>query len=145
MTAAIDTNIFVYAYFDHYAQHEAARAFLRRLTTEGSPFFLAWQVYYEYIRIATHPRIHAMPLSVAEATRGMNIYLDHPTCRILQETPDHHRIFGEIIKKLPSASGNFIHDCHYAALLKENGLNEIVTADMDFRKFDFLKVVNPVV
>ncbi|MBI2346815.1 MAG: hypothetical protein HYV03_08085 [Deltaproteobacteria bacterium] len=44
---------------------------------------------------------------------------------------------------LPSAKGNFVHDCHYAALLKEHAIDELATADADFKKFDFLKVLNP--
>ena len=37
-----------------------------------------------------------------------------------------------------------MHDCHYAALLKEHAVKEIATADSDFKKFDFLKVINPI-
>lgn len=143
MTAAIDTNIFIYAHHDFYRGHVAALAFLTNLLACGEIFFIGWQVYYEYLRITTHPRIHNIPHSILQAAGDMDVYFSHPSCRVLQETPDHHRVLKGIVQKLPTASGNFVHDCHYAALLKENGLNKIVTADMDFRKFDFLDVINP--
>jgi predicted nucleic acid-binding protein len=36
-----------------------------------------------------------------------------------------------------------IFDAHIAALLIEHGVDEIITADEDFRRFPGLKVTNP--
>jgi predicted nucleic acid-binding protein len=46
---------------------------------------------------------------------------------------------------LPSARGNFLHDVRYAVLLREHGVRRICTADSDFKKFDFLDVMDPTV
>jgi predicted nucleic acid-binding protein len=40
--------------------------------------------------------------------------------------------------------GNVLHDVHTAVLMREHGVQEIVTADAAFREFSFLKVTNPV-
>jgi predicted nucleic acid-binding protein len=32
-------------------------------------------------------------------------------------------------------SGNMVHDLHIAALLREHGVDEIVTSDTDFHRF----------
>ena len=39
--------------------------------------------------------------------------------------------------------GNFVPDAHIAAILRQHGVHRIYTADIDFRKFAFLEVVNP--
>lgn len=145
MSLAIDTNIFVYAQFGLYPQHQAAHAFLKKRLSQALPFYISWQVFYEYIRITTHPRIHRVPLTAHQATLEISRYLEHPACKILQETSDHQRILLGILRKLPTATGNFLHDCHYAALLLENGITRIATADTDFKKFDFLEVIDPTI
>lgn len=145
MTLAIDTNIFIYAQYELYPQHQLAHAFLKKIIASASPFYISWQVYYEYIRITTHPKIHKIPLTFHQAAKEMGAYVDYSSCQLLQETPDHHRILMKIMDRLPGSSGNFIHDCHYAALLLENGISKIATADTDFMKFDFLQVINPTI
>ncbi len=145
MAVALDTNIFIYVHFDQYPEHEKAKSFLRQLFSLPDPFYLSWQVYYEYIRIVTHPKIHRLPLTVAQAIEDMRCYLEDSRCQMLVETENHQKVVKELFKEVPKARGNFIHDCHYAALLKEHSVQEIVTADMDFKKFGFLKVINPLV
>lgn len=144
MAVALDTNVFVYAHFPEYAEHEKVRLFLERFARSGETFHIGWQVFYEYVRVVTHPKILKAPLTAKEAVEGMQHYLNSTQCRVLTETDSHHDILREVLTYLPSARGNFIHDCHYAALLKEHGVEEIVTTDSDFKKFDFLKVINPV-
>jgi predicted nucleic acid-binding protein len=45
--------------------------------------------------------------------------------------------------EVPATAGNLVHDCHYAALLREHGIKRLYTADADFKRFDFLDVVDP--
>jgi hypothetical protein len=66
-----------------------------------------------YPRIATHPGIFAHPLSAVEAMRNW------------------------------PARGNQVPDAHLAALLRQHGVGTIYTGDADFRRFDFLRIVNP--
>ena len=40
--------------------------------------------------------------------------------------------------------GNDVPDTHLAAILKQNGVTRLYTADRDFRRFDFLKVIDPI-
>ncbi len=143
MATALDTNIFMYAHFDRFSEHTKTRAFLTTLLKQPEPFYMSWQIYYEYLRLVTHPKILTHPLSLAEATNTMKPYIQNPHCQILVESEQHHDIFVELTKKFPTAKGNFIHDCHYAALLYEYGVTSITTADSDFMKFDFLRVNNP--
>jgi predicted nucleic acid-binding protein len=36
-----------------------------------------------------------------------------------------------------------MHDLHIAAVMRENGVVELRTADVGFHEFKFLRVVNP--
>lgn len=142
---ALDTNILIYAHFQQYEQHLKARAFIDFHASENTPVYLSWQICYEYIRIVTHPRIFVFPLTVQQAVKDLEPYLNQPFCQILGEQEGHIDTILKISKDAPFAKGNFIHDCHYAAVLKENGIKTIVTADMDFMKFKFLQVINPTI
>lgn len=143
MALALDTNLLLYAHIGQFPQHAAARRFLESVLENDSPYCLSWQVYYEYIRVVSHPKVLKTPLSVQQAINDLKPYVADPRCQILVETEGHTAVFEALMRRLPSSKGNFIHDCHYAALLKEHGVTRIATADMDFRKFDFLEVVDP--
>lgn len=103
---------------------------------------IIWLNVYKFLRIATHSKIVDQPLPPMEAWSNIVSLINHPNFVILQETPRHSLIIGEIVTEL-NPVGNFWHDCHIAAILKENGVDEIATCDMDFRKFTFLKTINP--
>jgi len=51
--------------------------------------------------------------------------------------------FPAVAKEVPPR-GNLVPDVHLAALLRQNGVRVICTQDRDFRKFDFLKVMDPI-
>lgn len=143
MATAIDTNVLIYAHHGQFPEHATARRFLEKFLAKPDPYYLSWQVCYEYIRLTTHHRILKKPLSFSEALADMSLYFSNSRCQILLETSEHLRTLEEIRNELPSSRGNFIHDLHYAALLKEHAVDTIITADMDFRKFGFLTVINP--
>jgi predicted nucleic acid-binding protein len=41
------------------------------------------------------------------------------------------------------ARGNQVPDAHLAAILKQHGIRTLYTHDRDFRRFDFLRVIDP--
>ena len=38
--------------------------------------------------------------------------------------------------------GNLVSDAHLVTILRQHGVETIYSADSDFRKFEFLKVIN---
>ena len=104
---------------------------------------MGWQVYYEYLRITTHPRVHERPLSIAEAMADLERYVASDSCHVLTHTPQRRQILTAVMEGIPNLRGNLVHDCHYAALLREHRVDTIYTADSDFRVFEFLDVVDP--
>ena len=140
---AVDTNILVYAHFDLYPRHARARAFCEQLLSSSDDWCIVWQVVYEYVRIATHPSVHQLPLTIDEALADLRPYLSAERCHVLTHTAQHQPVLEAVAGDVPTARGNFIHDVHYATLLREHGVTRIYTADSDFEKFRFLDVVDP--
>jgi predicted nucleic acid-binding protein len=48
-----------------------------------------------------------------------------------------------VISELPHLRGNILHDAHTAVLMREHGIRRICTRDVDFHRFSFLEVVDP--
>jgi hypothetical protein len=140
---AVDTNLFLYGHFELYPQHDRARTFCEQLLCEAKDWCIGWQIVYEYVRIATHPKIHRVPLTVEQALADMKPYLAASNAHVLDHSGQHLPILEAVAAALPRARGNFIHDVHYATLLREHGVSIIYTADTDFKKFDFLEVRDP--
>jgi uncharacterized protein len=142
MSLAVDTNVLLYA-SDRESRHwDTASRLLQEWSTRDELFYLCWPVIMGYLRIATHPTVFACPLEPKDAIRNVEMLLGLPHTRVLSEGPRFWKTYREITGDLP-VRGNLVPDAHVAALLLEHGVREIVTNDADFRKFDFVRVVNP--
>jgi hypothetical protein len=105
-------------------------------------FCLAWVTLMSYLRMATHPRIFAQPLSHAEAAGNVQSLMDLPHCRVIGETDAFWPAYRELTDDVPTR-GNLVPDAHLAAVLRHNGIATLYTHDRDFRKFAFLDVRDP--
>ena len=139
----VDTNILVYAANADARESPRARQLLEEWTVGGLPWFLTWGVVYEFMRVVTHRNVFDPPLEILEAWQFIATLLATPSLRILAETQAHSRILAEVLQDLPSVSGNLVHDVHIATLMREHGLRRLYTRDHDFRRFQFLEVVDP--
>lgn len=139
---AVDTNILVYAHRKEAPFHAKALKLLREKAEGQAPWAIPWPCIYEFLRIVTHPRVFHPPTPVDEASAIVANLLESPSLRLLSETPRHHEILGQVLRETP-VSGNLVHDTHIAALLREHGIDEILTADEDLRRFQGLRVKNP--
>jgi len=95
-----------------------------------------------YLRMATHPSIFAHPLTPAEALDNIEKLLSLPRVRLITEQEGFLGLYQEITGRFP-VRGNLVPDAHLAALFLQHDVRIIYTADMDFKKFDFLQVRNP--
>lgn len=139
---AVDANVLVYARRQESPEHEKARELVRGLVEGNRPWALPWPSVYSFLRVVTHPSIFRPPTPMAEAWAGVRSILASPSVRLLTETDRHEEVLNGILAGA-TISGNLVHDAHIAALLVEHGVNEILTADDDFRRFPSLKVTNP--
>lgn len=142
MSAALDVNTLLYASDEQSVFHERARTFLADRAAARDVLCIAWPTAMGYLRIATHPGIFARPLTPAEAMRNVNALVALPHIRLLAEEEGFWEVYQDVVRGWP-ARGNQVPDAHLAALLRQHGVGTLYTSDADFRRFDFLRVVNP--
>jgi toxin-antitoxin system PIN domain toxin len=142
MSYSIDANILLYASDESSDGHKLAKEFLEARGDDPDILCLTWPVLMAYQRIATHPAIFAKPLAPEVAWGNVEKLISLPRARIVTETDtfadDYRRVTDEVM-----AAGNLVPDAQVATILREHGVRRLYTADTDFRKFDFLEVVNP--
>jgi len=131
-----DTNVLIYAVNSAAPQHATAITWLRDAFASPAGVGLSWVGLLGFVRIATHPRILQRPLSVHDALRTMNFWLDQPRARVLHPTDRHPDVLGELLAH-SSTAGNLVTDAHLAALAVEHGAT-LASFDSDFERFEGL-------
>lgn len=76
------------------------------------------------------------------ARADLRAILGSPSLLLLSETDRHAAILEEVLRE-SGTSGNLVHDAHIAALCREHGVRELLTADADFARFRGIEVANP--
>lgn len=139
----IDTNVLLYAVDADSEFHGPCRELLERARGQATPWFLTWGICYEFLRVATHPRVYRNPLTSKAAWGFIRTLLACPGLSLLIATRRHPTVLGQCLDELQEARGNLVHDLHIAVLMREHGIARIVTRDSDFHRFRFLEVIDP--
>lgn len=139
----VDTNLFVHAALESSPHHAGARDLVESWRRGDESWFATWSIFYEVLRVLTHPAVVRPPRSSGELLRYLEAIRAAPAFSLLAHTRRHEAVLREVIEECPWASGSMLHDVHTAVLMREHGVKEIRTADSDFLKFEFLEVVNP--
>jgi toxin-antitoxin system PIN domain toxin len=142
LSFAVDLNVLLYASDEASLFAGRAKSFLESCAEGGELFCLAWTTVMGYLRLATHPAIFKAPLSPDEAMRNVEALVRLPHARLLSEEEGFWDIYRDVARGL-AIRGNLVPDAHLAALLRQHGVLTLYTNDRDFRRFDFLKVRNP--
>jgi toxin-antitoxin system PIN domain toxin len=140
----VDANIFVYAADEDSPFHGRCRTLLEEWRTQTSPWYVTWGIFYEFLRVITHPRVFRMPWSVLKAWDFVQAILSSPSLGFLNAGERHAIVAKEVITSIPSLSGNILYDAQTAILMKEHGISRIYTRDTDFYRFPFLEPIDPV-
>ena len=136
----VDTNILIYAADADSPFHAACRAWLERQRARPDAWFTTWAILYEFLRVATHPRVMRRPWSAPNAWGFVAALLGSPGLGVLVPTQRHADVAEQVIAELPHLAGNLLHDAHTAILMREHGIRKIFTRDTDFHRFPFLEV-----
>ena len=92
--------------------------------------------------MVTHPRVFDPPTALDLALEDLESLLESPSLVLLGEGSAPREIMRRVLVA-GRATGNLVHDAHIAALLLEQGVKEIWTADRDFSRFTGLRVQFP--
>ena len=142
MSYSVDVNLLLYASDTQSPQHGRAKAFLMERTEDPDLFCISWLTLMGYQRMATHPGIFDSPLSPQKAWANIQTLLSLPRVHVIGEESSFAGDYVSATRAFP-VRGNLVPDAHLAVILQEHGVKRLYTADADFRKFDFLEIINP--
>ena len=137
----VDVNILLYAEDKLSPLNEAARIWWDKQLSGESPVCFCWEIIAAFIRISTNRQIFKKPLTVPQAIKRVQSWLDQPCVRLITPTESHWQIFQTMLKE-GQATANLVADAHLAALAVEYGCL-LHTTDSDFSRFPKLKWKNP--
>jgi toxin-antitoxin system PIN domain toxin len=139
----VDTNILIYAADEDATFHAPCRERLDEWRAQPSAWYATWGILYEFLRVATHPRVFRAPWPLARAWSFLEAVLAAPALAILAPTDRHAQVVASVVREIPHLSGNLLHDAHTAVLMREHGIRRIYTRDTDFHRFPFLEPIDP--
>ena len=139
----VDANVLVHAVDRRSPFHVSCRTALERWRGIESAWFTTWSIIYEFMRVATHPRVLRPRMRAAEAWAVVESLLASPGFGVLTATSRHPAVAAEVIREVPDVAGNLVHDAHVAILMREHGIRRIYTRDTGFHRFPFLEPVDP--
>lgn len=142
MSYSLDANVLLFASDRTSDRHAAARDFLASCASSPEVLCLTWPTLMAYVRIATHPRIFAAPLTAEEALANVSALLALPQARVVSEQDGFMDAYLHVTAGTP-VRGNLVPDAHVAAILFQNGVRTLYSNDRDFRKFESLDVRDP--
>ena len=141
---AVDTNILVYCHRIDSPWHDRALAVITDLAEGRSDWAIPWPCVWEFLAIATHPRIYKPPTPIAAALIEVERWLESPTVQLLAESDS---VFETVRAHLVRSKvrGPAIHDARIATICMNHGVEKLLTADRDFSRFPSLRTENPLI
>jgi len=140
----VDTNVLLYAADRASPFHEVCRTWLEHRRSQPERWYLTWGTLYEFLRVATHPRVLRTPSTSGAAWQFVEQLPASRSAAVLVETDRHHEVAGRVPAEMPYLAGNLLHDAHTVILMREHGVRAIVTRDADFHRFRGVAVMDPV-
>jgi toxin-antitoxin system PIN domain toxin len=141
VSAAIDTNVLLYAANSQGDSFETARALVERLGRGPDLLYVFWPVAMGFLRLATNPAVTDRPFSPAEALSSLGDLIERDHVRTPGEAPNFFAFFQETTSA--AMRGGDVTDAHIAALMRQHGVGTIYSRDRDFRRFDGIRVEDP--
>jgi len=139
---AVDANILVYAHRSDSDWHEAASRELRGLYEGSRPWCVPFTCAHEFLAVVTRPGLYRPPTPKELALQQLEVLAESPSMRFIGETASHLAVLAMLVEE-GSVVGPRIYDARIAAVCIEHGVQELWTADRDFRQFPSLPTRNP--
>lgn len=136
-----DINILLYAYNELDERFDTAKEWLEQLLSGNTTACFCWETINGFIRISTSARGTISPIKLEDAFSIVNEWLEAPNAVVLSQTDRHLEILERIALDADSRGARF-SDANLAALaISHNAI--MASTDRDFRKFDGLRLLNP--
>jgi len=143
VSGVIDTNVLLYAANADAPEHADARRFVLAVGRTADSWYLTSGIVYEFLRVATHPKVFPVPLGWQDALRFLTPLLEAANLHLLHTSDGHWPLLGAVLAELTHPNGNLFFDIRTVVLMREHGIRRIYTTDTDFLQFTDIEVVNP--
>jgi uncharacterized protein len=137
---AVDTNVLIYAHRRESIRHETALGKITTIAESDTPWGLPVFCLAEFVRVVTHLRVFDPPSPLADALEFLVQLMQSPSVRLLLPTPRFASAFNDACISA-GVRGNLAFDAQIAAVCREHGVDQLLTADRDFARFVDLTVV----
>ena len=137
---AVDTNVLIYAHRRESTHHAAALTRIRKIAEGDALWALPVFCLAEFVRVVTHLRVFDPPTPLGDALKFLSQLLASPSVRLLLPTSDYPTTFAAACKTA-GVRGNLAFDAQIAAVCREHGIDELLTADKDFARFHEIQIV----
>lgn len=137
-----DINILIYAKMSGMDEHAAAREWLTStLNDQVSSLLVCETTLLSFLRITTNKKAFDPPLPFPQASSFVSDLLANKNVRLHRPRVEHFVDVANFMQK-HDLGGNLVMDIHLALIAPQTGAI-IVTRDGDFKKFPFLRTLNP--
>lgn len=137
----VDANLLLYAVDSSSPDHPRAAQWLTSALRGNQRVGLPWQSLGAFLRISTHPRVSARPLTAEDAQAHVDGWLAAEPAWVPPATERTASVYAELARR-HRVTGNLVPDAQLAALALEFGV-EVASADTDFARFTEVRWVNP--
>jgi uncharacterized protein len=137
-----DVNLLIYAYDSSAPHHAPARRWWEAALSGNEPVGIPVVVVLAFVRLMTHPTLSENPMSVAQARKCVDGWLEQPNCRVLPVGDRTVSLFLQLLSQ-SGQGGNLCTDAMIAASAKEYD-GTVYSNDRDFERFVDVHWSNPI-
>jgi toxin-antitoxin system PIN domain toxin len=136
-----DVNLLLYAFNDGSPRYDSAKRWWEDLVNGAERVGIPWIVSVGFVRLMTHPKMLARPVTPEEAVDYVREWFQFPHITPINPGADP---LAHLRRNLTAAGvgGNLVTDAHIAALAMEYQA-EVHSNDTDFSRFPGLRWRNP--
>ena len=142
MSETIDVNVLVYAQDSASELGRACRRVLEGLSNGPGLAYLLWPTLISYVRLITNPSLFPGAISHASAVADVELLLGRPNLRVVGPGEGFWRAYRRATDG-PAMTAKLVADAQLVAIMYEHGIGTIWTRDRDLRKFDGIRVRDP--
>ncbi|CAN5458636.1 hypothetical protein BH10ACI3_BH10ACI3_01370 [soil metagenome] len=142
MLYLLDSNILIYAKLDGMAEHKKTSRWLTDAVNDReTQIIISEASILSFLRISTNSKVFDPPLGFDDARAFVDGLLAYSNVQIFKPTAEHFVGVVELMKK-HNFGGNLTMDAHLAVMAFSTGA-VLVTADKDFKRIPYMKILNP--
>lgn len=137
----LDVNVVLAAHRADHPRHRNVRRWFDDTLAGSEEVAVPAMAWASFLRLATHPRIFAVPTPLADAFAFIDTVMAHPRHLALGPGPRHLSLVRQLCEE-GEARGDLVPDAVLGAIAIEHGA-AVVTLDRDFARFDAVRTVRP--